>query len=84
MERLTKIVYSITRKSEFCRSPFESYPLLLYEWIEKIKTTQNTSFNPKSLAQIFIATGWKKEPGPELDIVFGNNFGTNSETQRGN
>ena len=37
-----------------------SYPLLLYEWIEKIETTQNIFLNPKSLAQTFKAIDWKK------------------------
>ena len=32
------------------------------------------SLNPKSLAQTFTGIGWKKKLGPEVDIVFGNNF----------
>ena len=36
-----------------------SYPLLLYEWIGKIKTTHIIFLNPKSLAQTFTAIGWK-------------------------
>ena len=40
-----------------------SYLLLLYEWIEKIKTTHNIFLKPKTLAQTFTLISWKSRLG---------------------
>ena len=47
----------------------------------KKKTTHNIFLNPKALDPIFSATGWKKQPGPEVTIVVRNNCDTNLKIQ---
>lgn len=61
----------------FCGKKSQAF-LLFISYALVNEPTCNTFLNPKYLALTSTAIGSKKQPGPGVNIVFENNFDTNS------